>query len=753
MTGTAAKTLHLSALSANVRGYTETPDASKTLTFDRSYGNDYDVNLVCTGDVERFSADIKVTASLKYVSILKWNPTGDYKITMVDRVWDTDFGVEVDRGTMRFADGAGFSRLSHGLTVKRGATLEIAANAGSFVGPTVVLNLEEDASLKIEGDKTFSSVKYGGTALPDGIYTKDDLDWLEGEGLLIVGTGSPAETKTATWTGNGDGTTITDPANWGEAGATELPDFTNGTLIATFPANGTVTIPSGVKWNFKGIVVDPNGVTGNTLAIAGEGEMWIGSAGLQSLGAGGVTIGVKTGVISTNAWTFGSVVGGGSLVFNSSAEVVSIGDAVWTVKTGIPDGSYGGKDYGPFLKLQCSNPNLKDSYFKMPVQVTADAALGGVDSVATVDCGSKAYLALELTRCRLLNKQIYLADVQGQDYLRPFKSTGDVEIDGELYFQAPNEYYWYSSFPSEATDALTVRGGWKTSVSTNLKRTSVPFADGYKVLVETSLYANKFYLSKWGWFYVDGEIDVPGGFFIGDGAYLYLCENASFKQGTSVTSVAGVGFTGTAGTGTLDLQGCDATLQILAGEGAGIVTSESAATLTLNADTEYETPHFRGWEAAPTFSTKIGSSERLEREVDIKDIQQTDNVSFRGNASLVKCGALPHWLGGVSTSTGTVAVTEGVLTFKDGANWRKAPTVTVSGTGVLGIEGNKTFSAKTDLVVVGEMTDRISIAAGKKLIVRSLTVNGEPRTSVPAGLVTGGGMLQIGPDGMPIIIR
>lgn len=737
------------AMSVSIVNYSETVEASQTMEFKTSAGDAYVVELMGANDVPRFSANI---AGTQYsVGKLQWNPSEDRTLTMVDRTWNTSKGCFiVSRGTMRFADGAGIKALMS-FTVANGAKLAIAANAGSF-GGTLNLNLETGATLVLEADKTLSALSYGGTPVPDGVYTTDDLEWLDGKGLLIVGSGSPAETKTATWTGNGDGTTITDPRNWGGAGATELPDFASGALVATFPANGTVTIPSGTLWKLKGIVVDPSGAMGDKLTIQGAGEMWVGADGLVSRGAGGVTIGVKTAIVSSNPWTFGSAVGGGSLVFDSAAEVEAIGDAVWTIHAGIEN--YSSSSAGPFLKLQCANPKLKDSFFKMPVQVSADEALGGADSVATIDCSAKANLALDLTRCHLSNKQIVLKNVQAVDYLRALKSTGFVEIDGELYFDAVNDYYWFSSFPSVDTDVLTVRGGWRTLVSTNQQRAGRPFGAGYKVLVENGMIANKFWLSTWGWFYMTGEIDVPGGFFIGDGAFLRLNEGAFFKQGTDVKSVAGVGFTGMEGTGTLDLQGHDATVQILAGEGAGIVTSEESATLTLNADTEFVTPSWRGWEAAPTFSTKIGTgTEKPDREVDIKDIQQTDHVSFQGCANLVKTGTLPHWTGGVSTSTGTVAVAEGVLTFMDGAKWRTTPTVTVSGTGVLGIEGNKTFSGKTGLVVTGETADRIRIAAGKKLIVRSLTVNGEPQTSVPDGLVTGGGDLQIGPDGCILIVR
>lgn len=731
------------AVNLSIVKYVETEDASQTMTFYNHQGNDYVVELSGAYDVPRFSANL---SSSYGDNTLKWNPGDAKTITMVDRVWNSKYcKFLVSSGTMRFADGAGIANLKD-FTVASGAKLAIAANAGSF-GRTLNLNLETGATLVLEADKTLSALSYGGTPVPDGVYTAADLEWLDGEGHLIVGSGSPAAVP-ATWTGGGDQTTITDPQNWGGT----LPDFSSGSLVATFPANGTVTIPSGESWKFRGIVVDPSGTTDDTLTIAGEGEMWVGADGLVSRGASGVTIGVKTAIVSSNPWTFGSAVGGGSLVFGPSAEVVTIGDAVWTVNAGIE--SYGAGSAGPFLKLQCSNPNLGNSSFMMPVQVSADEALGGADSVATIDCLSKAGLALELTRCHLLNRQIVLKNVQATDYLRALKSTGFVEIEGELYFDALNDYYWFSSFPTVDTDVLTIRGGWRVKASTNQLRTGQPFNTGYKVLVENGMVANKFWLSTRGWFYMTGEIDVSGGFFIADGAFLRLNEGASFRRGTDANSVAGIGFTGTEGTGTLDLQGHDATVQILAGEGAGVVASEDAATLTLNADREFVTPSPRGWESAPTFSTKIGSGTSApDREEDIKDIQQTDHVSFRGCANLVKTGQLPHWTGGVSTSTGTVAVAGGVLTFKDGASWRTATSVTVSGTGVLGIEGNRTFSGKTDLVVTGGTADRIRIAAGKKLIVKSLTVNGEPLTSVPAGLVTGGGDLQIGPDGLILVVR
>ena len=751
VTGPAEKMFYMSAMGLSIVKYVEDESASQTLTFYNYEGNanTYFIELCGAYDVPRFSANIWSSYG-DYT--LKWNPGAANTITMVDHTWYTTSGrFLVSTGTMRFADGAGISALKS-FTVASGAKVEIAANAGSFVG-AFTLSLESGATLKLEGDKTISAVTYGGAAVADGVYTADDFDWLEGEGRLVVGSGSPTETVEATWTGNGDGTTITDPANWGAAGSTELPDFASGSLVATFPANATVTVPSGATWKFKGVVVDPNGAEGSLLTITGAGEMWIGSAGFVSRGVGGVTINVKTAVLSSTPWVYGSAKGGGSFVFDTSAEVETIGDAVWTVLMGFD--SYGASSNGPFLQLKCSNPDLGDTSFKMPVQVSADAALGGPDSVATIDCLAKANLALELFNCHLLNRRIVLNNIQAPDYLKALGAKGTVTLDGELYFHAPNDYYWSLSPTTTAANAVfTVRGGWRTSYSDNLTRFGRPFDANCNVAVENGLVANKFWLVKAGNFVVSGEIDVNGGLFIADGAALRLNDDVSFKQSTTAQVVAGVGFTGTAGTGTLDLGGHDVTLQILSGEGAGIVTSDAAATLTLNADTTYVTPHWRGWEAAPTFNAKIGSGTSApDREVAVADIQQTDRASFQGAASLVKSGSLPHWLGGVSSSTGTVEVTEGVLTFKDGARWRTTPSVTVSGTGVLGVDGNKVFSSATDLVVDGEATDRIRIAAGKKAIVGSLTVNGVRQGEVPAGLVTGGGTLQIGPDGMTVIVR
>jgi len=747
--GPAAKRVTMDAMNYSIDKYVEQADASQALTFYNYVGTGYTVELSGACDVPRFSAD--VLGSDYGDCTLKWNPGADKTITMVDRVWNSSKAkFDVASGTMRFADGAGVKKLQS-FTVATGAKVEIAASAGLFSAPTV-LTLESGAKLKIDGDVTLPAVTYAGVAVSDGVYRVSSVEWLEGDAdaLLVVGSGSPAETVAASWTGNGDGTTITDPANWGAAGSTVLPDFTSGTLVATFPANGTVTIPSGSTWNFKGIVVDPNGTKGDTLKIQGAGTMWVGSAGLVSVGAGAVTIGVKTGILSSNPWSYGATAGDGSLTFAAAAEVFTIGSAVWTVNTTMK--SYGASDSGPFLKIFCSNPNLKDSRFKMPVQAAADGALGGSDSVSTVDCSAKANLALEFIDCHLYNRQIALENVNNVNYLRSLRATGAVTLDGELYFDAQNDYYWYSTFPRDGHDKFVVKGGWKTLETTNQSNASRPYADGYNVHVESVLTANKLALDKWGYFYLyESDNVIPRGVFVGAGADLHIAKANAFKPGTSTSTVAGIGFTGA---GTLDLETYDQTLQILAGTGAGIVTSTVPVTLTLNANVEYVTSAPRGWEGLPTFSTKYGSGTSApDGELDIKDAQQTDFASFVVGVSLVKTGALPHWIGGLSTSTGTVTVTEGTLAFKDGARWRGAPSVTVSGTGVLAAEGDKPFSTKTDLFVTGETADRIRIAAGKKVVIRSLTVNGVRQSSVPSGMVTGGGTLQIGPDGLCVIVR
>lgn len=738
------------AVSVSINRYVETEDASKTLTFFNYQGNTYVVELCGAYDVPRFSASLWSSYG---ENTLKWNPGADKTLTMVDRVWNADScNFLVASGTMRFGEGAGVAKLKS-FRVQSGACVEISSEAGSFTGNTV-LALDAGAKLRVETMASLPAVSYEGQQIADGVYAMSDFAWLEGDenALLVVGSGSPEETVAATWTGNGDGRTITDPANWGAAGSTSLPDFTSGTLIATFPANATIVIPSDAIWKFKGLVVDPSGKADDHLVIQGSGEIWVGAAGLVSHGAGAVSIAVKTGILSSNPWSYGMTVGGGSLTFTEAAEVFTVGSVVWTVETAIPGGSYGGSASGPFLQLNCQNPQLKDSHFGLPVRVTADAALGGAQSVATIDCFFKANLSLMMTDCHLLNKRIVLLNVGNMNYLRAFRSVGSVTLDGELYFGSQNASFW-SSVASSANEAqLRLDGGWVRSVSTTLSDAITPIESGYRVRVGTAMSANKIYLSLPGAFSLaTAESTVPRGWFLGAGASLTLETANAFKQGTDENGVAGIGFVGA---GTVDLGGSDQTLQIVTGEGAGVITSASPATLTLNANVVYETVTSRGWEALPTFSAKYGSNtDAPDGERDVLVAQQTDYVSYAGTVSVVKTGSLPHRMGGVSTTTGSLDIRDGTLTLLDGARWRTTPSVTLSGSGRLAVEGDRPFGPNVALAISGDATDRIAVAAGKRLTVASLTINGTPYRKAPDGLNSGAGELRVGAEGLLVIFK
>ena len=744
--GPESKTFSLYATNVRIAKYGETADASQTLSFDLTYSKNYAVELHCVEDVERFSADVRVNGGSAYVS-LDWNPTEAKTITMVDRQWNSASAkFNVLNGTMKFASGAGVRNLEE-LSVASGATLEIAADASAnFAGAPVVLST--GAKVKVNGASgrlvQVKSVTYDGAAVPDGNYTTEDgLPWLEVVSgvTLVVGQGSKTE---ATWTGNGGAdTSIDNPANWGAVGATTLPDLTSATLVATIPAGACLSVPEGKSFALKGLVLQAEAGAGCT--VEGSGSLGLGSSGLVVDGDGTVTINCTVELLLGQVWELGSEAKAG-LVLETNAGIVGHGNE-WNVHTSFA--SFKG-DGGSCVYIKCANPRLDDSAFNCGVHVSADGALGGPNAKVTIDAGTSPRTALWMSGCTLTNGKITISNLGTATHYRSITTdTGACTIEGDCFVNAPN----YNFFNVADGAPLTIGGCCSGALSQNLVRMAEPVFDGYDLTLGGATSMSKFSLSKAGIVRFEASSNVVrrGVFLSNADATIVTTADEAFGFGTTLSSVAGVGF-GTGG-GTWDLAGTHQSLQMLAGVGCGVITSEEAATLVLDASKDYESDHNTKAEASPTFNLKISDDAKTFSYVDEEVAQLTDCVSFQGQVSFEKKGPKAHYLGGVSTSTGSLTVSEGLLVFKPGATWRTASSVNVTGTGVLEVEGRKIFSSATDLIVDGEATDRIRIAAGKKVIVGSLTVNGVRQGEVPAGLVTGGGTLQIGPDGMTVIVR
>ena len=742
--GPTAKTVRIDAHPQKISKYSEDSDAEGTCLISY-YGIERTLTLACTEDT-RMTADLYAESDNGILNV-KWAPTDTTAtLTYAKRVLNqgrTKFIVSA--GTLKFAEGGGVKKLN-GLSVSAGATLEVAADASPDFAD-VPVTLAEGATLKLDGPTTrlvrLSSLSVAGTAIPDGNYTKADYPaWLEGDVVLVVGEGAATE---ATWTGNGgDDTSIDNPANWGEAGATALPDLTRGTLVATLPAGANLSVPEGKAFALRGLVLQTS--SGAGCMIGGAGSLGLGSGGLAITGGGTVTIDSTVELLLDQTWELGSEASA-RLVLETNAGIVGHGH-VWNVRTSFADFKGEG---GVCVHIKCANPRLDDSSFNCGVRVSADGALGGPNAKVKIAAGgTRPRTALQMSACTLTNGKVTISSLGSAGNYRSITTdSGACAIEGDCVVDAAN----YNYFNIGDGAPLAIGGTCSSSLGVNLVRMEVPVFDGYDLTLAKAASLGKFNLEKNGVirFAAASNVIRCGVFLSKANAKIVTSADEAFRFGTGLSDIAGVGF-GTGG-GTWDLSGTHQSLQMLAGVGRGVITSEDAATLVLNASKDYESDHGTKAEAAPTFNLKISDDAKTFSYVDEEVAQLTDYVSFQGQVSFEKKGPKAHYLGGVSTSTGSLTVSEGLLVFKPGATWRTASSVNVTGTGVLEVEGRKIFSSATDLIVDGEATDRIRIAAGKKVIVGSLTVNGVRQSEIPAGLVTGGGTLQIGPDGMTVIVR
>ncbi len=149
--------------------------------------------------------------------------------------------------------------------------------------------------------------------------------------------------------------------------------------------------------------------------------------------------------------------------------------------------------------------------------------------------------------------------------------------------------------------------------------------------------------------------------------------------------------------GTLDLAGCSQHFGPLVGK--SLVTSESNAVLHVN-------------QVVHTIEDPIISG------------PTTNTVRFAGGASLEKAGALDMYLGGVSSTTGTLEVTEGMLSFADGGAWTNCSAVAASGSGRLVIPAAHSFNRYADVYVTSGGGATVEIAAGVTHTCRYVFLNG-----------------------------
>ncbi|MBR2679149.1 MAG: hypothetical protein IKE23_00005, partial [Exiguobacterium sp.] len=568
-----------------------------------------------------------------------------------------------------------------------------------------------------------------GAALADGRYSRDSgYDWIEGDGILAIGElpDEPA-TATATWTGNGGNTLLTNDDNW-EGGS--APNLTDCSTVATFPTGTEASVPDGATVFFKGIIVSasPFTITGGAGSV-----MKLGSEGVTVTGAA-FTNACPTVVTRSQTWNIAA-----DCKFVLAAEV----SADWPTVDAITmrgDGTY---------VIKASNPKLCNVNYYSTIEARADVPLGGRLVTAEhrvpdkgVECygnifsnnfktvGSGAYnwrwhLLRIQSGTNVFCGKVESAQEDGQ-YWRFANNDTHGNIDESVSATFKGGYLQNNSYNKSATHFSPYMNGIVNidDVPMDIVRMFVGYPRYYRQIVNLNVASNKttrgIHILKNSTLNTTvadalyATEDGQSGVLLNDGATW----NLSADQGVNVFG----GITNTA-----------------------IVASGNGATFHLRDD------------RLNTVNT--GETLVLSNETDVCQVSlttskvQTNKVVFAGNVNFSKEGVLDHWMEGVSTSTGGISVSNGRLIFTTGS-WRNASGVNVSGDGVIEIHNGKAFGKDTPFVVTGESTDgKIVIPPGVSVRIESVSVNGRQISgTVDSGLVTGGGKLIAGSVGCCIIV-
>ena len=723
-----------SHLSVTIPSYSETADASG-MTFSA-----YGAKVFTTtfkgdaGTTTRFSADISCNTHNNMYYTFDWNPDEAATLEIVNRVYDKraneKAGLRASRGTMRFTEGAGVTRLPGGIEVKSGATLEITASAASdtFGCPVVI---EEGGKLKLSrGQFKPTSLTYDGVALAEGRYSRaSGYDWIEDDGILVIGTGAlPAEpaTTTATWTGNGGNTSVLNPANWGAADNETLPDLTDGSLVAAFPAGAEASVPAGTTVAFKGIVVSASPFT---IAGGAGSVMKLGSEGVSVSGAA-FTNACPTVITHSQTWSVAA-----DCEFALAAEVF----ADWpTVDTLTLSGA------GEF-DFRASNPDLCNVAYGATVHARADNALGGARVTATATAEEKVVMCHGVSFANRFTTSIN--NWQNTDYNLFTICSGVNTFNGEVESAHSNGHYWRFADDADGAAATAVfRGGYRFSAPGNAQAAFSPYYNGTMTVENVPMDICRMYVG-WARFYsqilnlnVASNKTTRGIHIL---RYSTLNTTVPYALYATDDGQSGVQLNDGAAWNLSADQG----VNVFAGiTNTATVASDNGATLHLR-DDRLNTVYMEE-RSQETRDGYVAYTSLCGEKV------QTNKVVFAGNVNFSKEGVLDHWMEGVSTSTGGITVKRGRMIFTTGS-WRNASSVTVEGDGTIEIQNREAFAKETPFAFNGASTDgMLVIPSGTTLRFATVTVNGRPLNGTfTSGLVTGGGTLVTGTTGMSIIVR
>ena len=717
---------------------------------------------------------------------VQWNPANGATLTLVGSKSTCAGSLYVDAGVFTLAEGATYPAPWH-FRVAQGAQFRIETENSvfapqanfsvSYTAGQPALYLAKGVCVKcLNAASTFT---LNGDTLAPGVYDRHSCDWIAGDGIVVISVGAaePA-TTVATWTANGGAdTSVLNPANWGAADNTTLPDLTTGSLEATFPTGARATVPEATFVAFKKLTF----ASGSAFVLAGGG-----AGALLQLGSGGISIPATAGactlevpilLLTNQTWDVGQAltVAESANLTSVRASLTRIGNGDFTVLSAsnhLDAVVFNGGDGKPANTFGASNA-FGDENGSLSIKSSKQIPgfTGGVFD-ATVDPDSSVNgtpFAAFLSGETVFNNRFGLTSSSGLNAQEVrVKAGAVVRFRGGISYLGNNNN---SAFHAMTDDKYGTAKLYVENVPaevTRLMLMPLTYAWNFK---DSSLDVTRAAIE---WHFRVAGNKFARGIIIAQTNATLFSEVPNFMSAPTRTSGTRQREIRFARAGTWDLCGNDQTLDVLfSAQVPGVVTSATDALVHLTDN---------------VISTNLsGSAGYVIADPSIQvngATQVVESVSFRGGAGLSKEGSLTHYSMGSSTSTGRVVVAAGrlvftkageTLSFDDSTHpldeagttftttltatagsWANASEVAVTG-GTLELRHGKVFSKATTVRLSG--AGRIDLPNGDRQCVGALYVDGVKQengvytsASLP-GRIVGSGRVQVGNLGLVMIVR
>ena len=613
---------------------TESDDVANA---DHGLESDYDLQVQFTGTPS--ANPMKFSGKFYGGAGLLWSPSSsDYSFIYSNAVSSTTGHVEVAKGTLKLVTGASFTALS-GLKVGADGIFEVEAGSGAnFRAET--LDVYTGSKLKLASGVTITVGAAALNALPvmAGTYTGSGAEgksvaWIEGEGKLVVETGSAASFS---WIGGGTDTGIATEGNW----SPETPDLDSGDAFAVFADSGAAAT-LGRDASFAGLSLK------NGFAFSGTGTLSVGDMGISALGAASAAIysfGSPLEATANQTWTIGAnntfdVTGG--LKGSGNVKVEGAG----TLNIGSGAGYTGSIDIATGTTISGRN------------------ALGEAGAVARVrNDGNGAYFSNATN-----DAAVVVYSEGGLSDSNPIYFVGDNVFNG-AFTNTACMFNMMNGATAEFTSAyrgntLTMAGEGNVIFRSRLSQSGIFYM--YTGNVTVDFYGENSDISGLFWSQLlSGRVNCHVPYAIKAKGWVDSSNTIRFQMQNGMT---------------IDLMGNDQSVDGFYAKKGGTITSDE--------------PAFFHWVAKSPYSAT--------NDPEGNNMNRTNNVVFAGAAGLSYDGPQTNRLGGVSTTTGTLKVTDGKLIVLPHASWANCTNVVVSG-GMLSVGNAAAFAENVVVDISGE---------------------------------------------------